>query len=84
MQTPDGNSAGARSALMAMAADLKLHPVILARALEYVLHNISTIPNAEQAVCFVIVRQGLYVDMQLLDVALQRLRRDFGGVYAPR
>jgi hypothetical protein len=69
---------------MAMAADLKLHPVVLARALEYAFDNISTFPSAEQAVCFGIVRQGLCVDMWILDVALHRLRRNFGSVYVSR
>lgn len=81
MQAPDGSSTGARSALMAIAADLKLPPHIMARALEYAFDNLRTFPSASQALCFGIVQQGYYVDTQLMEIALQRLRRRFGGVF---
>ncbi len=81
MQAPDGSSPGAQRALMAMAADLKLHPIVVARALEYAFDNVLSFPSASQALCFGIVRQGHYIDMQLLNVTLQRLQRNFGGVF---
>ncbi|KAH6633524.1 hypothetical protein C7974DRAFT_173629 [Boeremia exigua] len=81
MQASDGSSPGARSALLAMADNLQLHPIIIARALEYAFDNISSFPTTEQALCFGIVRQGHYVDMQVLDLALHRLRTDYGGVF---
>ncbi|KAJ8108840.1 hypothetical protein OPT61_g7893 [Boeremia exigua] len=79
MQPPHEGSPIAQSALMAMAADLKLQPIIVAQALEYAFDNMSTFPSANQALCFGIVRQGHYVDMQLLHLALHKLRRNFGG-----
>lgn len=79
MQATDGSSSGARSALIAMSGDLKLPPIVLARALEYAFDNLSTFPNAGQAVGFGIIRQGHCVNIQILEFALQRLRLHFGG-----
>lgn len=77
----DNSSLPARTALLALAADLQLHPVVLTRALEYALDHLSSFPSAAEAVCFGVVRQGYCVDMQILSVALLRLRRNFGGMY---
>lgn len=81
MQASDGSSPGARYALLDMSANLRLHPIIVARALEYAFDNLSFFSSARQAVYFGIVRQEYCVDLQTLDAALQRLRSNFGGTY---
>ncbi|KAJ4993719.1 hypothetical protein SVAN01_00773 [Stagonosporopsis vannaccii] len=80
MRAPDSSSPGARSALMAMAADLKVPPIIMAQALEYAFDNLRIFPNASRALCCGIYRQGYYADTQIMDIALQRLRMNFGGM----
>lgn len=81
MQAPDGSSPGARSALMAFAIDLKVPPIVMARALEVAFDNLRIFPNASRALCCAIAKEGYYVDAQIMDVALQRLRMKFGGIF---
>jgi hypothetical protein len=80
MQAHDGSSPGGRAALLRLSMDLKLHPTIVAAALEYAFDYQPAFPSASQALCFGIVRQGHCVNMQILDVALQRLQENFGGL----
>lgn len=81
MQAPDGSSLGARSVLLAIAADLNLHHLVVVRALEYAFDNLSSFPSASEAVYFGIIRQGYCVDMQIFGDAVLRLRRNFGGMF---
>lgn len=80
MQASGGSSVGARAALLRLSIDLKLHPTIVAAALEYAFDNHPSFSSASQAFCFGIVRQGHCANMQILDAALQRLRQNFGGL----
>ncbi|KAF1924542.1 uncharacterized protein M421DRAFT_95312 [Didymella exigua CBS 183.55] len=81
MQAPDGSSPGGRAALLCLSTDLKLHPAIVAAALEYAFDYQHIFPSASQALCFGIVRQGHCANMQILDVALQRLTKTFEGLF---
>lgn len=81
MQAPDGSTPGARSALFVMAADLQLHPVVVVRALKYASDNFLYFSSASQAFYVGIIQQGSSVEASVLEVALQRLRADFGGEY---
>lgn len=80
MQAPDGSSVGARAALLRLSIDLRLHPSVVATALEYTFDNHASFPSASHALCCSIVSQGYCVDTQILHVALQKLRRNFGGM----
>jgi hypothetical protein len=85
MQALEGSSPGARDALLALSVDLRLphHDVI--KALEYAWDNSSSHPSAAAALDFGFIMQGCFVDIRVLEMALQRLRRNFGsqccGVY---
>lgn len=79
MQASDGSSADARAALLRLSIDLRLHPIVIAAALEYAFDYQHAFPSADQALCFGIIRQGHCVNMQILDAALQRLKTNFGG-----
>ena len=61
--------------------DLKLHPMIVAAALEYAFDYQHAFPDAIQALCFGIVRQGHRMNMQMLEVALQKLQKGFEGTW---
>lgn len=80
MQATDGSSPGGRAALLRLSADLMLHHIVVAAALEYAFDYQHAFPDATQALCFGIVRQGHCANMQMLEVALQRLQRDVGGM----
>lgn len=80
MSANDGSSPGGRAALLRLSVDLKLQPFIVVAALEYAFDHQYAFPNASQAVCFGIVRQGYCANMQMLEVALQGLQKDFGGM----
>jgi hypothetical protein len=85
MQALEGSSPGARDALLALSVDLRLphHDVI--KALEYAWDNSSSHPSAAAALDFGFIMQGCFVDIRVLEMAVQRLRRNFGsqccGVY---
>jgi hypothetical protein len=79
MLANDGSSPGGRAALLRLSMDLKLHPTIVAAALEYAFDHQHAFPDASQSLCFGIVRQGYCANMQMLELALQRLQKDFGG-----
>lgn len=78
--TPMGSSRTAHAALVTLATDLRVHPVVLARALTYAWDNQSYFASAGQAVCFGLARQSHGVDERNMETSLQKLRRDFGGM----
>lgn len=81
MQANDGSSPGGRAALLRLSTDLKLHPIIVAAALEYAFDHQHAFPSAGQALCFGVIRQGYCANMQMLELPLQRLQKDFGGMW---
>lgn len=81
MQASDGSSPGGRAALLRLSMDLKLHPTIVAAALEYAFDYQHAFPDAVQALCFGTVRQGRSMNMRMLELALQKLQKDFAGAW---
>jgi len=81
MQASDGSSPGGRAALLRLSMDLQLHPIIVAVALEYAFDYQHAFPDAIQALCLSIVGRGHHANIQMLEVALQKLQKDFGGMW---
>ena len=79
MQALEGSSPGARDALLALSVDLRLPHHTVIKALEYAWDNSSSHSNAAEALDFGFIMQGCFVEIRLLDMALQRLRRNFGS-----
>ena len=79
MQALEGSSPGARDALLALSVDLRLPHHAVIKALEYAWDNSSSHSNAAEALDFGFIMQGCFVEIRLLDMALQRLRRNFGS-----
>ena len=79
MQALEGSSPGARDALLALSVDLRLPHHAVIKALEYAWDNSSSHSNAAEALDFGFILQGCFVEIRFLDMALQRLRRNFGS-----
>ena len=79
MQALEGSSPGARDALLALSVDLRLPHHAVIKALEYAWDNSSSHSNAAEALDFGFIMQGCFVEIRVLDMALQRLRRNFGS-----
>ena len=79
MQALEGSSSGARDALLALSVDLRLSHHAVIKALEYAWDNSSSHSNAAEALDFGFILQGCFVEIRFLDMALQRLRRNFGS-----
>ena len=79
MQALEGSSSGARDALLALSVDLRLSHHAVIKALEYAWDNSSSHSDAAAALDFGFIMQGCFVDIRVLDMALQRLRRNFGS-----
>ena len=79
MQELEGSSPDARDALLALSEDLRLpyHDVI--KALEYAWDNRSSHTSAAEALDFGFIMTGCFVDIRVLNMALQKLRRNFGS-----
>ena len=79
MQALEGSSPGARDALLALTVDLKLSQQGIIRALEYARDKFPSYSNITEAFYYGLIMQGYRVDIWVLDMALQRLRRNFGS-----
>jgi hypothetical protein len=79
MQALEGSSPGARDALLALTVDLKLSQQGIIRALEYARDKSPSYSNITEAFYYGLIMQGYRVDIWVLDMALQRLRRNFGS-----